>query len=545
MKVRLAQLICMGFALAGLLVGAPPALADGCYMPERAVRKIPEIPAQRAVVVWKDGEETLFISSALDSESQKLGWIIPLPAVPDTIERETPGALKTLNFCIQPKITHDPVPGLPSFVFWAVIANLLLWVALFRSHRFLALLVFIMVGALFAGLLVPALSGGRSTVAQGTTLQVEKTAKVGSYDISVLRARKAADLDSWLEENGFAALPEAAAQTIAEYVRDGWVFAAVKFVRRDAGMNSPHPLRMSFKAKEAVYPLKLTAAAGGATTFELFVIADERLSCRLLTEEFCDRYGRKWYSSQNYETKVAYEGIETGTQVGHPVICGMMWDGCILTKLSGTIRSEKMTDDLRFSGKPFRAHRRHVYTWAGAKEVALMLLAALMGAALFISMIMCAKRIREPQGKAWYVRRVLLRSWAMAALCAMAFYGALPKLPPSEVQVSHWARYYMHPTMLAGAIARQFDEHPEFARQTEEQIGEHLQASDMTEGVGKRARHARTVNVITGDELKVEDTPGNFTVERGVTNIAIRIYDRSGRPLIYSFPASEPSKGSD
>ena len=31
------------------------AFGDGCYIPERAFRKFPEIPAQRAVLAWKDG----------------------------------------------------------------------------------------------------------------------------------------------------------------------------------------------------------------------------------------------------------------------------------------------------------------------------------------------------------------------------------------------------------------------------------------------------------------------------------------------------------
>ena len=100
-------------AALAVLFSASAAMGDGCYIPEHAVRKIPEIPAQRAVLSWKDGVETLVISSALDSEAQKLGWIIPIPAVPRVIEKESPGALKTLNFCIQPKITHDISPESP------------------------------------------------------------------------------------------------------------------------------------------------------------------------------------------------------------------------------------------------------------------------------------------------------------------------------------------------------------------------------------------------------------------------------------------------
>ncbi len=90
--MRLQCLVVIGF-----LLSASAAFGDGCYVPERAVRKIPEIAAQRALLSWKDGVETLVISSALNSEAQTLGWIIPVPAVPTTVEKATPGSLKTWN----------------------------------------------------------------------------------------------------------------------------------------------------------------------------------------------------------------------------------------------------------------------------------------------------------------------------------------------------------------------------------------------------------------------------------------------------------------
>jgi len=59
-----------------LTVVAPAAvIADGCYIPAQAVRKIPNIPFQRALITWTGGVETLVVSSALDSESQRIGWI--------------------------------------------------------------------------------------------------------------------------------------------------------------------------------------------------------------------------------------------------------------------------------------------------------------------------------------------------------------------------------------------------------------------------------------------------------------------------------------
>ena len=48
--------------------------ADGCYFPARAVKTIPSIPTQRALLVWRDGVETLIVSSELDSYAHELVW---------------------------------------------------------------------------------------------------------------------------------------------------------------------------------------------------------------------------------------------------------------------------------------------------------------------------------------------------------------------------------------------------------------------------------------------------------------------------------------
>ena len=144
---------------------------------------------------------------------------------------------------------------------------------------------------LLASLLSPALgTAGAGAVTKAAGVQVEKTATVGSYTISILRPSRPDGLDGWLAENGFAALPEAAGPIIADYVSQGWVFAAIKLTRGEAGANVPHPVKLAFASKEAVYPMKLTAIAGGKPGFELFVIGDDRASCDTLQEEFCDRF---------------------------------------------------------------------------------------------------------------------------------------------------------------------------------------------------------------------------------------------------------------
>ncbi len=149
------RLLCL--VVIGFLLSSSAAFGDGCYVPERAVRKIPEIAAQRALLSWKDGVETLVISSALDSEAQTLGWIIPVPAVPTTVEKATPGSLKTLDFCIQPKITHDLSQEVHAVIVVVFLGNLVLATWWFKRKRFLDLLLWLFLFFILAGLLLPAM----------------------------------------------------------------------------------------------------------------------------------------------------------------------------------------------------------------------------------------------------------------------------------------------------------------------------------------------------------------------------------------------------
>ena len=93
--------------------GSPLARADGVYISERAYLKPPAIPAQRAMLVFRNNTEKLVIESDLDGPGQRFGWIIPLPARPTRIEKTSPGLLHTLSLTLQPKIIHSPDRELP------------------------------------------------------------------------------------------------------------------------------------------------------------------------------------------------------------------------------------------------------------------------------------------------------------------------------------------------------------------------------------------------------------------------------------------------
>ena len=513
------------------LLSTSVAWGDGCYIPERAIRKIPEIAAQHAVLSWKDGVETLVISSALDSEAQRLGWIIPVPAVPQGIEKATPGALKTLDFCIQPRIIHDLTLVVRATVLVVLVVNLLLATWLFKRELFKGLLLLLYVLFLLASLMLPALgtagAGATTNLSQG---QVEKTATVGSYAISILRPSRPDGLDTWLAGNDFAALPEAARPTIADYIAKGWVFAAIKLTRTETGANVPHPIKLVFSCKDAVYPMKLTAIAGGEPGFEVFVIANERASCEMLKERFCDRFSKVEYrdlESDSVEPSTWFAGATTSCVIGHSAICSLMWPGCVLTKFVGTIDASRMTKDIQFTWTPFSLLQEHFFTQYGARCLGVIIFVVVLGGWNIVSMRDYSKGLVQSGGFKSYVRRRLVSGIVVAVILGFIGFVAVPKLSRSDVLISRGPGYRAF--CFTHDFSEPLSKHPEVLARTEAEIADFL--SHHWAAAWKNGRE----NVITGADLKLEDSPGNFTVEKKNREVVVRAYDRSGTAFVKTY----------
>ena len=69
--------------IAVLLVSMPGASwGNGVYVPQQGYPVMPTIPVQRAIIVYRDGVQTLVVESAFQTEAKDVAWILPLPAVP-------------------------------------------------------------------------------------------------------------------------------------------------------------------------------------------------------------------------------------------------------------------------------------------------------------------------------------------------------------------------------------------------------------------------------------------------------------------------------
>jgi len=82
---------------------------------------------------------------------------------------------------------------------------------------------------------------------------------VGAFEVTVLSDDSAADLMTWLGENGYTQDPNAE-PILQEYLDEGHLFAAFK-LHNDSQTSDIHPVVLRFESDEACVPLRLTRIA--------------------------------------------------------------------------------------------------------------------------------------------------------------------------------------------------------------------------------------------------------------------------------------------
>jgi MYXO-CTERM domain-containing protein len=82
---------------------------------------------------------------------------------------------------------------------------------------------------------------------------------VGAYEITVLSGGSAAEVITWLDENGYQQDPESE-PILQEYLDENFLFGAVKLTS-GAQTNEIHPIVLTFAGDEACIPLRLTRIA--------------------------------------------------------------------------------------------------------------------------------------------------------------------------------------------------------------------------------------------------------------------------------------------
>jgi hypothetical protein len=254
--------------------------------------------SQRAVILWRDGSETLVIGAGYYGRAANLAWIIPVPGAPtrdgvflanrsflDAVFEETaPGRQRSF-------IRSDTPPGQIETLSWLLPADTL------------------------------AFSGSKADAPGEATssVTVRDVFPLGPYQIAILSAHTAADLVTWLREHGFTP-PADVEAAVDDYIRRGWSFVAARSTAPDAQARAKPaaawgelpPLGMRFPAPKATYPLLISrVGARGRMTLRLVVLAGQAVWCDELPLLQLQKQGAKPLSL-DVERRVAAENAPSG-----------------------------------------------------------------------------------------------------------------------------------------------------------------------------------------------------------------------------------------
>jgi hypothetical protein len=365
--------------LAALLMGSVPVLADGMFYWTESIP--PEIPYQRALLLFNDGYETLIVQSKYrmsSSATSEFGWVVPVPAVPDLASIE-PSLAEELFWELaqasRPKVSDvsDWLWGLLMLIclFIAPAAGILLlliWLASFfaprlefirrRRGRVVVLSILLLLVPLIF-LIWPRSYFNAFPQAGGDAVEVIREEQVGIYNVRVVKAGEAGDLIQWLNDNQFH-FEEEDTQVFDEYVRRGWCFVVARVdPTRSAGdkivtEGLVAPLILRFETAAPVYPLALTATAGYDTQVLLYVLGQHKW-------ESDGRLGLEYAGKAR-----ASELADVCREAGSEMAAACLDDAVLpyLCKFKGTLTPAQMEKDLVLApAENDEPYRKHVIQW--------------------------------------------------------------------------------------------------------------------------------------------------------------------------------------
>ncbi|MCX5689941.1 MAG: DUF2330 domain-containing protein, partial [Planctomycetota bacterium] len=347
-----------------------------------------------------------------------------------------------------------------------------------------------------------------------------RTEEVGNYEVSILSSKSADELVGWLRDHGFD-VGERAKAAIAAYAKDGWVFAASRASRSKleagGGTITPHALTFEFPTSVPVYPMRLTGANNtGPLEVSLYVFgAGTAVAqgwtlkhsdvCQLAPPESAPDIKRSWPTSK---VVVTHAGLRS-------VLASHAESPLHATHITRVFKPSDMDEDvvLRF-GEPIQ-YQEEVWSPRDAFNRA-----ANYGVAAMIVLWLIAIGVRQavPAVRTW---RVWSACMGVPCLLMMTIYLATPR---SESLTS-----FRRDQRLAYDLYWQASQALEAPT-----VGPNVQAAvdEMRSEQVHRLVESWLDQLYYSNETerpRVDDSPGNYVVERADGKWVIRVIDLMGQ----------------
>ncbi len=512
------------------------ALADGMVVPTIAFPAKITIPDQRALICYTNGTERLVIETRFTGSGTNFAWVVPLPGKP-VIEEATTGLFPTLQYLFQPQIIHEVhnyyigiliTLGI-TFLIWLWVRSIKTVLKAFISGFILAILLMI-----FLALLLPALAGGKSRSASLglTSVPSEQVVSildrkiVGIFETTTIASPDAKALQTWLSQNGYT-MPTKVEPVIASYVKDGWVFVATKVQRDkpDSETSTPHPLSFTFKTDRPVYPMRLTGLNSQSLSVELYVFGPARAKASYFRVERCARPNYPELPSRDILDWRRWSP-ET-PDIVHPLLRKWVGGSPVATKLTAMLSPNHMRQDVWIDWTPFSEKKNNLFTFAGARTIALNWGAGIWAASLFTACIFGLSNETR--------RSKLSKSVGIVTVCCISLTGliylALPKTEARLVKVSFGKMENILISFGEEAYSEVSIYHSSVAdvrliARNLLIVGETNAPywSDWSRTVGR----TNVQNYYLGGPLHEEDSPGNYTIREVNGQSKFVLYDAQG-----------------
>ena len=308
--MKLTSLIHCSFILFFLVIPTTQTLGNGKLFAKKDAP--PEITSMRAILYYMDQTEILLIQPRISIKSavdqNNIGWIIPIPGIPEVATTSAELTDRTFRFFNQN--TRPEVRYLSSEAYQHFLAFLIL----FCFIAFPASLV-IMVNDKFAKARIPILISLVALVVVAITLlivlppylknpseskvEIFTDAQFGIYDVKVITSDNDESLIQWLNQNDFK-FNSNDVILFSDYIKKKWSFVAVnlstEFEEKQDNKETlseglATPLILKFESDHPFYPLALSGTGDYDAELMLYLVSDSKWDTKdNLTLRFADFY---------------------------------------------------------------------------------------------------------------------------------------------------------------------------------------------------------------------------------------------------------------
>lgn len=363
MKLPFSSLL---FMLIVLAVTPATVSADGKMFSAVGQLSSVTIPDQQALICFDGRVQTLVIDTRFVGEGTEFAWLVPVPSIPQ-IEAATEGLFPTLESLFVPRVMRRPFFDLTG-LFIILLIGMAAGLVANTAREFVAVKVTCCLLALSLVVLVllPSLGKAGALVPRDSVI-IHGRSVVGVYDTVVLSGETPEAILSWLSENGFQA-PEGIEAVVADYIAEGWVFAAAKITdsaTTGTEYRRPHPLALRFETDQPVYPLRLTGVGNGDLSVDLYIFAEGSASIPGWTTAM----SLSTVHPTNYVGSVIR--VKQPIPVAHLGLKQFAGELPMATHLKATLSEQAMRSDARIEISPAKAYVPVLMTQSAASTQAI------------------------------------------------------------------------------------------------------------------------------------------------------------------------------